>query len=400
MGEMTQIIRGWQAARARGAETLLATVVRVAGSTYRRPGARMLLVRDGERIGAISGGCLEREVGRKAWWRTKPGRAAVVRFDTSADDDVAFAFGLGCQGVVWVLLERGEDAAALLDVVGQRLDHRQMTIAVTVIDATDATVPVGTRSLLSSDGTQLSGELPPSILDGARSRIATLCPATPTVGYIHESGVGLFLERIAPPPTLVICGSGYDVAAMITAGLHVGWRVVVCADGAVGMDAARAAGAIEVFTGDAGAARALAEADESTAVLLMTHNFSADVAWLRQWATTEVTYIGLLGPATRAAALCAELQKHGIALSDELRSRLYGPVGLDLGAETPSEIAAAVIAEIIAVRNRRSAESLRDLDRPIHTPAADEMTSVCAPTPAGTTEATRASVTCPAQSTS
>ncbi|MBK8914547.1 MAG: XdhC family protein [Phycisphaerales bacterium] len=372
MSELEQIIRGWRAAQARGAESLLATVVRVGGSTYRRPGARMLLTRDGERVGAISGGCLEREVGRKAWWRTERERAAVVRFDTSADDDVAFAFGLGCQGVVWVLLERGEDAALLLDVTGQRLAQRHTTIAATIIESADPALRVGARALLSPDGALLAGELPGSALFASRNRLTGLVPSAPTSRFQLDSGLTLFLERIAPPPTLVICGSGYDVAAMIAAGLHVGWRVVVCADGAAGMDAARAAGASEVLGGAAEVVGAQIETDDCTAIVLMTHNFSADVAWLRHWATTGADYIGLLGPASRAAALCAEMEKHGVALTDSLRSRLFGPVGLDLGAETPSEIAASVIAEILAIRNRRSAGPLRDLGRPIHTPAADE----------------------------
>lgn len=134
MTEIERILAAYDGARSRGVESLLATVVHVQGSTYRRPGARLLLTADGESVGTISGGCLEKEVHRKAWWHTAAGKPALVRYDTRSGEDAAFEFGLGCQGVVDVLLERlPVESPVYLELVRSHVASRSACVLATVM---------------------------------------------------------------------------------------------------------------------------------------------------------------------------------------------------------------------------------------------------------------------------
>lgn len=262
---------------------ILVTVIRTSGSTYRRAGARAVISEEGRATGAISGGCLERDLAEriKPWLADLQPR--IVTYDSTRDDDLVFGLGLGCRGVLDLLIEPF-DAAHPQRLLDFRWNGRE---------------PVEWTTTLP-DGDTL-------------------------------------VEVIRPQRALVIFGGGPDVAPLVRCAQQIGWRA-------------------EVVT-----TRDPVDVSQYDAAVVMTHNFPRDVEILRALLASRLAYIGLLGPRTRGDELLAEVS----AARD---ARIFSPVGLDLGAETPEEIALSIVAEIQAVLNARSARALRELDEPIHAP--------------------------------
>lgn len=368
MSELQQIVAAANAARERGADAVLATVVRVSGSTYRRPGARMLLTRDGERVGAISGGCLERELQQRAAWRTQAGRPTVVRYDTASGDDAVGEFGLGCQGVVWVLLERlrSTPAASLMSFADDCLRERRAGWVATVVAAEgDAGAAAGDRWCATDDAFGdarfLGGaaDAPGRWLtsDGALRQYAT-----------SRGTLEVFVERLEPTPQLVIFGAGHDAAALVRLAAETGYAVAVIDRRAAYAVPGRFPRATRVVACPSTGVPAAVSLDAYTHAVVMTHNAYDDAAFLKVLLPSAVGYIGLLGPRPRAAAVLETLAAEGVHVSAVRGERLFAPVGLDIGAETPVEIALAILAELQACRAGRSGGSLRAAPGPIHAP--------------------------------
>ena len=318
---------------------MLATVVGTRGSTYRKPGARMILVGNGTRVGVVSGGCLEADVARRAWFLKSPGEAELVRYDTGTGDDATYEFGLGCRGVVEVLLERLETSSdppiirALRTAV---FDRRTVKLATFI------------------RGSRIGERVD---LDGCRCDAAA-----------DEDAV---LEVVAPPVQLIIFGSGIDVAPAIRIANAMGWQTLVIDHR---LHAANVADASRTLLANASAWTQSATIDAHTAAVVMTHRMNDDAAYLGSLVGTAVAYVGCLGPASRTTALFDQLAIDGVAVDPAFRAKVHAPVGLDLGGERPEEIALAIIAEMQAALNGRPAGRLSDRDGPIH--AADPSAGV------------------------
>jgi xanthine dehydrogenase accessory factor len=357
--------------------SVLATVVNVEGSAYRRPGARMLVVGDGQSIGTISGGCLEADVIERAWDLTADRRPALIRYDTrgeQSDDDLLqdWGFGMGCNGAVDVLLERIDpvDPPPYLKSLAQALAKRQTIALATVFVRTGAApVEVGTRMVVDTQGcsTESASNLIDPLLAAALQAFAEGRSQVMTVDFsqIPEGGSArVFFERITPPPHLLLLGAGHDALPLVRLAVETGWMVSVC-------DRRSAMATPERFGRAAGVYAVCAE--ESLAVLphppdaavVMTHRFPEDIKLLRLLADSQAKYIGVLGPGHRTHRL---LRAAGFEPGDDLNHRLHAPIGLDLGAETPEQIALAILAEATAVLNGYAGGKLRDKNGPIHEP--------------------------------
>lgn len=363
MHELNAILDAWQRSGAGDPAAVLATVVHVKGSAYRRPGARMLILPDGERIGSISGGCLEGEVCRKAWWFTERGRPAVRVYDTSSDEDAVWEFGLGCNGVISVLLERVDqpDVREMLEFLRGRRECRGEAVVACVVRSEAGHPAVGERLLLDGErvcGGALAGSPPESMLlahaDAAfRERKSRL---------VHLEGWDAFVEWIGPPLPVLILGAGHDAQPLVMIGAAMGWEITV-ADGRPAYaraDRFPAAARVAVIPPDASLAHL--EIGPETAVVMMTHNFPQDTRLLRQIVPLRPRYLGLLGPRKRAVQLFEELGETPGEVD------IHAPIGLDIGAETPETIALSIAAEIQAAVSRRSAGMLRLRQGPIHAP--------------------------------
>jgi xanthine/CO dehydrogenase XdhC/CoxF family maturation factor len=332
MMERRQIVRLWQ----QGGAAELVTLVRAEGSSYRRPGARLLLGVRGEYAGTISGGCLETEVVRKATWLVRDG-AVVERYSTMFDDTAEVPFGLGCGGVVDLLLEPGDTAEcrALMAAMEGSLAGEDVTV-LTWLPRKDRGLA---RAVLSAGGDFLfaSSELSEPELVNARGEVLRR-------DWVEAMPDGIFVERIVAPQRLFVLGAGDDAKPVVSVAALLGWSVTVM-DGRAQLARAerfpQAERVLAVPPGSAG----VPEIRPEDAVVLMTHSYEQDREWLAALLSLRPRYLGLLGARHRSALLVSEV---AVRLGRTIAScceQIYAPVGLDLGGDGPEAIALAVIAE-------------------------------------------------------
>ena len=312
----------------------LATLVAVEGSSYRRPGARLLLLEDDTRLGSISGGCLEDDIGLRARAVIETGRAEIVTYDTTQENDIVWGVGLGCQGIVRLLIEpiplsRPRWMAVL---AANRAARRSAEISV-----------VHSRSAGLSLGTRLSGELPPGCC-----------------------GAAIFHEVIVPRPSLVVWGAGDDAQPLVRLAREVGWYVILRDSRAASATCARFPEADEIVVAPVEKLSAWGGLTPDTFVVLMTHRYAEDLQLLRGLLDRKLAYLGVLGPRKRTDRLLDELKVEGFFADPEMLERLCAPVGLDLGSTTPETIALSIVAELQCCLTGRAPIHLRDRSAPIH----------------------------------
>lgn len=352
MHELHSILNEWN----NGSSTqgsVLATVVHVEGSAYRRPGARMWIRPDGTRTGTISGGCLEGDVARKAAWWTNSGQPVLRVYDTTSDEDAVWAFGLGCNGVIYVLLERADspETHALLAFLEEgRRAQREDVVATVVRASEDSRYRTG-QHLFGPVG------FPAELAASARAALASR-----RSHLLHLDGADFFFEYIAPPQRLVVFGAGHDVIPVVQLAASLGWSVTVAdvRSGYAKPDRFPGAESVTVLP-PSGAITGL-KIDRDTAVVLMTHNFPLDAKLVPQLLPLQPRYLGLLGPRKRTTRLFAEFG------ADPLRYDLHSPIGLDIGGDAPEVIALSIIAEIQSELAGRPGGPLRWNRGPIHNP--------------------------------
>ncbi|MBT9392783.1 XdhC family protein [Hymenobacter sp. NST-14] len=377
MTELQRLLIAYDAHRAEGRACALASVVDVAGSAYRRPGARMLVTDEGRLTGAISGGCLEGDARQRARRVIQQGRPTVVTYDsTDPDDDLQFGAALGCQGIVQILLEpldfqNPDNPVELLRRWAEGVEANAVVATVFSTAGLGAEVAVGQRLLLTSDNTA-QGTLPEAadlyaaILADARTALAAGQPATrhypPDAGTVRVS-----LEILRPPVRLTVYGAGNDVQPLVRLAAGLGWRVLVVDGRPAQAQPARFPEADEVRV--LPLAQVSQQPHDGSFALLMTHNYYYDLAVLQHLLPAATArYIGLLGPRKKYERLLEDLTKDTSDAAEQLRGRIHSPIGLNLGAETPEEIALSIVAEIQAVLTGRPAGFLRDSPHPIHPP--------------------------------
>lgn len=309
---------------AAGEAALLGIVVATEGSTYRKPGALVLLGPDGLRHGVVSGGCLEPELEQRARAVFAGGRAAVVDFDTRSDEDLVFGSGTGCRGRVHLLLLPQPVAAPLA---------RSLRAA--------AQVGAVLHLALALSGAAVGAGL---------ARVGANAASGPGVSCWGSDGAPADAEpdaidvelRIAPPPRVLLLGAGPETPAFVGFARAFGWLVEVVEHRARWSRFARAASPSRLIEAAPTAAAESWRRDRFDAAIVMSHNYALDLQQLRLCATASIAYVGLLGPPARRDALLVELG----ADADVLRARLHAPVGLDLGGTGPEAIALAIAAEL------------------------------------------------------
>ena len=332
MSELSDLLDAAEALAARGEPMAMATIVATRGSTYRRAGARLLVPAEGEPIGNISGGCLEGDVARIGREVIASGEPRLVEFDLTADDDAVWGYGLGCNGAMELLVEPTpgavETVAALRSGSGQCL-------------VTRLTGPGAGSHRFEADGVAA----------------AALRDGSPRVEEVE--GQRVFFEPMLPPLRLVVCGAGHDAIPLVRQAAELGWRVVVADVRRALLNGERFPGA-EFSAADPAQAAAALMPDERTAVVLMSHNYLRDIAYLGALLDSPLAYLGVLGPRGRTEQMLGELGRR------EVIDRLHAPAGLDIGAEGPEEVALAIVVEILAVTRGREGGPLRDRGAPIH----------------------------------
>jgi xanthine/CO dehydrogenase XdhC/CoxF family maturation factor len=284
----------------------LATLVQSEGSTYRKPGARLLVDSGGGTLGVLSGGCLEEEIGHQGRKVIDDGAPVLLSFDTKRL--------YGCDGQLKILVEPlpavGQNGN-LITEVGRLLKNREVC-----------------RIRICFEGDMLGSELlPPDVLLPERS--------------------GVLIDTVPLPVRLLLFGTGPEIEPITQLAGNLGWIVERC-----------------------GHPSELAEdfrPDGQTAALVMTHNFGRDLLALDQLLPLQLRYVGLLGPRKRHAELLARLSEYRPLDFDTGVRNLFAPAGLDIGSEAPEEIALAIVSEVAAVLSKRCGGFLRERKSDIHT---------------------------------
>ncbi|MBZ5858331.1 XdhC family protein [Flavihumibacter profundi] len=372
MKEINSIIEAFDAARESGEKSALVTVVHLEGSSYRRPGARMLVTDEGQMTGAISGGCLEGDALRKALLVLNQQQSKLVTYDTSDEDDATIGVQLGCAGVIQVLMEpiNSTDPNNPIELLRKAAAKRQNFVLVTLFALEEKkSIQHGTCLLVEADGT-ISGNLEDgflkhTILEDARIALTTQRPAFKNYKSA-EHNLTAFIEFEPPPISLVIIGAGNDVMPLVNFADILGWETRVVDGRPTHAKKERFVSACQVLVSKPEHVLEQIPIDEQTVFVLMTHNYNYDLAMLRALLKTKVNYIGALGPKKKLDRMLDEIRAAGTKITAEQLSRVYGPVGLDIGAETAEEIALSVIAEIKAIQAGKTGESLRHKQEAIH----------------------------------
>ncbi len=336
----------------------MATVVYIEGSSYRRPGARMLITTDGKWEGGISGGCLEGDALQKAQNVIHTGRPRLVTYDNREEDPFQLGVSLGCKGLISVLLEPIDRSSDIMESLKQIIENRTPTIIGHVINQSES-ADLGQR-IVWNDGQQLQSSMDSSLIKALQPYL-TQCQSDQTGTRVSVNGVDVSLEYIRPNNRLLVVGGSYDAYPMIRAAHELGWQVHMMANTTKmrreAFDICQKTWNEKTTTED----QINKDIDRYTAVLLMNHDIDRDGKWLMTLLPYSAFYIGMLGPKIRADEL---LQKMNIDSSQY--PQLHYPIGLDIGAEGPEEIAISVLSEIIAAQNQRSAGYLKARKTPIY----------------------------------
>ncbi|MFY0728970.1 XdhC family protein [Pseudomonas sp. NFX15] len=365
MSGLNDLLHAIDTAARDGEETILATVVKVEGSAYRRPGARMLIPLHGRTVGTVSGGCLEQDLAKKAWWLTDAGEPVVRRYSTGATDDEddeqsALTFGLGCNGTVFVLLERvrAKSSSPVIELLRRvRETQRPAAMATVIATSRNASARVGDRLLSDSDGTLRHAPLSTAMRADLRK---TLSEKKSSIRlYTDARGeVEVFFEYVAPPPRLVIFGAGHDAQPLVRMAKLLNWHVTVIDSRSHFARPERFPLADAVIFASLDNPFELHPLVDGAAVSVMTHSYRQDRHWLGQLLHAAPAYLGQLGPKERTERLLAEIGPGS--------SALHYPIGLDLGGDAPESVALSILAEMTAVMNQRLGGMLRHRVKPIH----------------------------------
>jgi xanthine dehydrogenase accessory factor len=369
LSETAEVLAAAASWRREGKGMALATIVGVTGSTYRRPGARLLVPDRGEAVGNLSGGCLEGDVEALARDVMVEGGSRLQLYDLTADDEAVWGWGLGCNGAIEVFIEPAKRAAEVADALRAAIEEQRVMGVATVLESTVEAVVPGARLMLDEEGRRDGSTGRDDVDDIVAAEVAGAMPhATAETRRldISDGSVRLFVEVFQPPLRVLACGAGHDAIPLVRLASEMGWRTAVVDDRAAFLSHERFPWADELIEAQPAEAALRARVDERTYVVVMSHNYLRDRDYLRGLLTSDAAYIGMLGPRARSRRLLDELAAEGLTVSGTDADRIHGPAGLDLGAEGPEEIAAAIVAEVLATSRKRDAGFLRDRAGSIH----------------------------------
>ena len=365
MKEINDILKSYREALSNGKKTALATVVKVEGSSYRQPGAKMLVTEDGMLTGAISGGCLEGDALRRALLAINQKHNKLITYDTSDESVQEFSVQLGCNGIVYILFEYIDDSDLNnpIKLLEKSAESRDACVIATRFSLNRNADQIGTFLLYRGidDGVSENEDLKFSLEEVLQKRTSALNDF-----IFEDTKQSVLLQYIPSPVSLLVVGAGNDAKPVVAIADLLGWEVTVGEGRITHATTKRFPEAKKVIVAKAEELLNDFIVDDRTFVLLMTHNYHYDLQVLKLLLKTDCPYIGTLGPKTKLIRMISDLNDEGIIVKDQDMKRIYGPIGLDIGAETSEEIALSAISEIKAVMEGRKGTSLRYKTDKIH----------------------------------
>lgn len=343
-------------ARSRAA---LATVVRVTGSAYRRPGAKLLVDPSGSTFGGVSGGCLEADVREIALEVIRSQAPHLRHYETGADDSIVWGLGLGCEGAIDVFVQPvvRTPESDVYRRMSELIEARSAFAVATVVDGPAAggalvwVPPPGARA----------GSTGEEALDREISREAATLLGRGESGLVEVGSRRVFVDALSPPPSFALFGAGDDALPLARLALEAGFDVMVVDHRPAALAPERFPPAIRrvLRRSSDGVAGLWPGGGRDRLAVVLTHSLEHDREWVRALLREPLTYIGLLGPRTRKASILREL-------GHDPPPQLFAPVGLDVGADGPEQVAIAIVAEALAVHAGRRPDHLRAREAGIH----------------------------------
>jgi xanthine dehydrogenase accessory factor len=386
MNEVRALIEAFDEANKREARCALATVVSVEGSSYRRPGARMLVCEGGKSTGTISAGCLESDVIEHAKRVIKAEEAVLVEYNTaSTSDEMAWGLGLGCNGIVRVLVEPLSPGSLYIETLRRSCEANAAPVLVATLyqhtpseSARDAArIETGARLFINENGDISREKLNERAAAALESEVRVLSLRGETSGAhiydVYGGAVKVFVETLLPPVPLIVFGAGHDALPVVELARSLGWQTEVVDPQARPASLSRFAMADRVTLSRPEDVATQVCVTPRALTLLMTHNYSHDLELLRFLLASPARYIGVMGPRKRTERMLNELAsgEDTSRLDEADMTRLHSPAGLDIGANSPAEIALSIIAEMRAVLDGRRGRMLRERRGSIHGSTAD-----------------------------
>lgn len=352
--------------RAAGNALAVGVLVHTSGSTYRKPGALMLIAANGDYSGLLSGGCLEGDLQQHALSVIETGEPRIVSYDLFGPDELLWGLGLGCEGAMRILLLRvgpDRDWQPLMHLA-RCLASRTPTAIGIVLESTSPELPIGAIALpdSASCAASLAGAFSPQArqtLDGPTVQAALKESAhSGRVGWVEGQSPAwkLFVLPLTLPPKLLLLGAGPDAAPIVDFAARVNWKVTVVDHRPAYADASHFPAAERVVLARPEELSSAVELSRFSAAVVMSHHLPSDLSYLTTLAEATIPYVGLLGPAPRREKLLSDLG----ARAQMLRARLHAPVGLALGGRSPESIALAIVAEIHAFLHGANARPWND----------------------------------------
>ncbi len=352
---------------------VLATVVRITGSSYGGVGTRMLIPQNSPPVGIVSGGCLESDLAEHAKQVLESRQPRVVTYDTRADDDAAWGLGLGCNGLIDVLLEplTSKESVTIGKLLMRGLDSSTPSVLATVLESSGDT-KTGAHALFAGEEVHDFKWNNRALLEKAKAdRDAAFTGSRRGLAREYDD-VAIGFEVIVPSVELLICGSGPDVVPLVQIASQLDWKLTVADHRAVDKEHAERFPQARVI--ECENPRKLHDAttiSPYTAAVVMSHNYARDLDYVRSLLGSHAAYIGVLGPRARTERMFADIASAGESISRG--ERIHSPVGLDLGGDGPERIALSIVAEVAAVIAKRSGGHLRDSRGPLHSAPAREV---------------------------
>ena len=309
---------------------VLATVIGVRGSTYRGLGARQLIAADGALVGTVSGGCLDTDLIAIAADTDPTAPARIVEYDLTADDEAVWGWGIGCNGVTQLLIEPGPAAEMVAKLITARPDGILHTLS---------GEGLGTHRAVALDDSEWGSELIEARRQGRHRRIS-------------REGTDYLLELLAGSAQLIVCGAGHDAVPLVRLAGELGFETTVVDDRRAFLTLERFPEADRLIQCSPSELASHVRVDHNTHFVIMSHNYLRDLDYLGALIGSGAAYIGCLGPGERLERIFKDLATRGIEPTDS--DPIFGPAGLDLGADGPIEIAWAILSEILAVRRQRA----------------------------------------------
>lgn len=321
----------------KGIKCVLATVVALDGSSYRKPGVQMLIAQDGKMTGAVSGGCVEKEVVLQAQQVFKSQVSKVMTYDGR--------YRLGCEGMLYILIEPFHIDKHTFKIFSEAFEQRK---------------PFTITSAYLREEIQAHGM--GSYVEFEDEPLITFSLNSETTS---PSKMLTFCREMTPVFKLVIIGGEHDAVQLCAAASLMGWEVAVVASPKDPKTISHFPGAHKLYNIDAGGINEISF-DDQTAIVLMNHNYAADLKFLLALKDLNPIYIGMIGAVSRREKLMHDLIEQHPEVSDEFLDKIYGPAGINIGAVTPQEIAVSILAEILSVIRNTRVFSLREKQGKIH----------------------------------